>query len=46
MEVEEQIRREYEAGASYRQLAKKYHKSFTQIANILHPERRSGTGGW
>lgn len=43
MSVEEQIRREYEAGASYRQLAKKYRKSFSQIAGILHPERKPKT---
>lgn len=39
MSLEEQIRRDYEAGLSYRQLAKKYRKSFTQLARILHPER-------
>jgi len=39
MSVEEQIRRDYEAGASYRQLAKKYRKSFTQISKILHSRR-------
>lgn len=40
MNVEEQIRKEYEGGATYRQLAKKYRKSFTQISRILHPERK------
>lgn len=43
MSVKEKIRCEYEAGASYRQLAKKYRKSFSQIAGILHPERKPET---
>lgn len=41
MSIEEQIRREYEAGATYRQLAKKYRKSFSQIADIVNPERKA-----
>jgi len=41
MSIEEQIRREYETGATYRQLAKKYRKNFSQIADIVNPERKA-----
>ncbi|MDI6814181.1 MAG: hypothetical protein QMD10_11685 [Desulfitobacteriaceae bacterium] len=46
MDIEEKIRREYEVGATYRQLAKKYRKSFTQIAEILHPEKKVEADKW
>jgi hypothetical protein len=35
MAVEEKIREEYRAGASYRQLAKKYKLSFRKLAEII-----------
>jgi hypothetical protein len=44
MSVDE-IRRDYEAGANYRQLAKKYRKSFTQISKILHSRKGEGVEG-
>jgi uncharacterized protein (DUF433 family) len=35
MDIEERIREEYRAGASYRQLAKKYRLSFRKLAEII-----------
>ncbi|MDH7508585.1 MAG: hypothetical protein QHH00_04210 [Methanomassiliicoccales archaeon] len=45
MNVEELIRKDYEDGATYRQLAKKYRKSFTQIARILRADGEGENDG-
>jgi len=43
-DVAEQIRRDYEQGLTYRQLAKKYRKSFRDISAILKCEEKPKPG--